>query len=109
MAVKAEAEVTTEKAVSALRNMKREGSKVEPQNKEHQAAYITLRDTNPRVKGGELLNYLASQTTNVSVGAETALEYWGRQSEILEAWQTCPQKCMRKKPLSGPTKCQARL
>ena len=77
LAVKAEAEVTTEKALSALRGMKRDGFKVEPHNKEHQAAYITLRDTNPRVKGNELLNYLESQTTSVSFGAETALEYWG--------------------------------
>ena len=73
--VKAEEEVTTDKAVSALRKMKREGADVDPKNKEHQLAYITLRDTNPRVKAEEIVNYLASQTTNVSVGAETLMEY----------------------------------
>ena len=74
-ALKAEAEVTTEKAMNALRHMRREGFAVDPKNKEHQVAYITLRDTNPRVKAEELVNDLASQTTNVSVGAETLMEY----------------------------------
>ena len=81
--VQAEAEVTTEKALSALRGMKRDGFKVEPHNKEHQAAYITLRDTNARVKPHDLLNYLESQTTSVSYGAETALEFWGGAKEEL--------------------------
>ena len=75
--VQGDTEVTIDKAVSALGYMQRQGFAVEPHNKKHQAAYITLRDTLPRVKPHDLLNYLESQTTSVSYGAETALEFWG--------------------------------
>ena len=75
--VQAEAEVTIDKAVSALGGMKRQGFAVEPHNKKHQAAYITLRDTLPRVKPHDLLNYLDTQTQSVSYGAETWLDFWG--------------------------------
>ena len=76
-ALKAEAEVTTEKAVNALRHMRRQGHVVDPKNREHQLAYISLRDTTPRVEGEDLANYLESQTTNVAAGAEAIQEYWG--------------------------------
>ena len=77
-ALKKEAEVTKEQACNALRHMRRQGyQNVDSKNKEHQQAYITLRDTHERVDGEQLENYLESLTTNVATGAESIQEYWG--------------------------------
>ena len=79
-ALKKEAEVTREQACNALRHMHRQGYlNIDSKNKEHQQAYITLRDTHPRVDGSTLEDYLSSLSTNVAIGAESIQEYWGVQ------------------------------
>ena len=74
-ALKKEAEVTKEQACNALRPMHRNGYvNIDAKNKEHQQAYITLRDTHLRVDGEQLENYLEPLTTNVAIGAEAYQE-----------------------------------
>ena len=107
--VQAEAEVTIDKAVSALGGMKRAGFAVQPHNKKHQAAYITLRDTLSRVKPHDLLNYLESQTTSVSYGAKTALEFWGVPKKNYKRVQDLPAEVHEKNALKRPDEIPSQL
>ena len=64
-ALKKEAEVTREQACNALRHMHRQGYlNIDSKNKEHQQAYITLRDTHARVTAVIMDDSLTSLSTS---------------------------------------------
>ena len=62
---------------AALRRWVNEGwSDVEPNNKDHQAAYILARQTSSRPRASQVLKILAKQKQVVERGHELAITFW---------------------------------
>ena len=60
----------------AIANYKRQNHMVDENKAEHVAAYILLRETQMRVSGKMLVDYLESLRTTVTHGDSSTFHYW---------------------------------
>ena len=68
--------VTVGSAKVALANFRRRNFSVDPEDPDHQQAYMTLRDTHGRVNGRMLVNFLNTRQQQVSSGQRNVMYYW---------------------------------
>ena len=67
---------TTESAKASIQHFKRQKHNVDEKNRDHVAAFLLLRDTNKRVTGQMLEDYLKSRKVTVSSGDRNSLDVW---------------------------------
>ena len=68
--------VSVASAKVALNNFRRQNVPVDPDNLDHQQAYITLRDHHGRVNARIMMRYLNTQQEVVTSGDRNFTEYW---------------------------------
>ena len=76
MAIRAMGQSQMDRALNALRTMRRNGVPVDPDNQVHVEAYFTMLGRPQRLTAQRLVDYINSLQETVNTGEETKYDFW---------------------------------